>query len=84
MCTEALLHTLYFLFYTPVMIPVMIPVMFPVFSRVQLPHPAVQCRQPARLRAAVSRHQRVRQSPAAPEDRRRHESLELAARPAGR
>lgn len=54
-----------------------------VFSRVQLPHPAVQCRQPARLRAAVSRHQRVRQSPAAPEDQRRHESLELAARPAG-
>lgn len=49
----------------------------------QVPHSAVQCRQPAGLRSAVPRHQRVRQSPAAAQDQRRHQPLELAALPAG-
>lgn len=49
----------------------------------QLPHPAVQRRQPAGVLAAVSRHQRVRQSPAAPPDQRRHQPLELVAPPTG-
>lgn len=49
----------------------------------QVPHPAVQRGQPDGVRSAVSRHQHVRQSPAAAEDQRLLQPLELAAGSAG-